>query len=174
MVEALAEALAVAGEIRGSDPAATGPMWGAVHRLLLKSPADTATVSALVINRDIDGLDRLLDHLRGIDPDPTDTPDDMSVPEHAAPPPEVTPGTMKKAMRAFRRRLKLIRLDHESRLGVGPMTSGLKADFDAILPPYEYPAEVWEALADAGKLRRTGRGFYALPDESPGHGLPGP
>ena len=76
--------------------------------------------------------------------------------------------TLKKAMRAFRRRIKLIRLDHESRLGVGPMTGGRKADFDAILPPQEFASRVWEKLAETGQLRNAGQGFYMLAEGDPG------
>ncbi|MCH7847474.1 MAG: hypothetical protein IIB53_03845 [Planctomycetes bacterium] len=73
--------------------------------------------------------------------------------------------TRKMAMRAFRKRLKLTRLDHESKLGVGPMTSGRKADVDAILPPHEYATQVWEALVAEGQLKSFGQGFYALAEE---------
>jgi hypothetical protein len=65
-------------------------------------------------------------------------------------------------MKAFRRRMKLMRLDHESKLGVGPMTSGKKADFDSILPPREFDENVWKVLAAEGQLKATGRGFYGL------------
>ena len=68
-------------------------------------------------------------------------------------------------MHAFRKRLKLTRLDHESKLGVGPMTSGRKADVDAILPPREFAAQVWEALVTDGQLKAAGQGFYALSEE---------
>ena len=77
--------------------------------------------------------------------------------------PDVPGEEKKKAMRAFRKRIKLVRLDHESKLGVGPMTGGKKADFDAILPPQEFAPEVWEALAADGQLRAAGQGFYMLP-----------
>ena len=72
--------------------------------------------------------------------------------------------TLRKAMKAFRRRIKLIKLDQESKLGVGPMSSGRSADFESILPPHEFPRAVWQALAADGRLEATGRGFYKLPD----------
>ncbi|MCP3914857.1 MAG: hypothetical protein GY711_04755 [bacterium] len=75
-------------------------------------------------------------------------------------------------MRAFRKRLKLTRLDHESKLGVGPMTGGRKASFDAILPPHEFPPEVWRALVAEGKLRDLGAGFFQL-EEDADHGPSG-
>ena len=48
------------------------------------------------------------------------------------------------------------------------MTSGRKADFDAIMPPHEYPSEVWESLVAEGKLRGAGPGFYMLADTPSG------
>ncbi|MBT4766856.1 MAG: hypothetical protein HOO04_00665 [Phycisphaerae bacterium] len=79
--------------------------------------------------------------------------------------PEVPSETKRAAMKAFRRRLKLMRLDHESKLGVGPMTSGKKADFDSILPPRDFEDDVWKVLAAEGQLTSTGRGFYGLPKD---------
>ena len=38
-------------------------------------------------------------------------------------------------------------------------------EVDAIEPPSEFPMTVWAALADAGKLRREGKGFYSLVNE---------
>ena len=70
----------------------------------------------------------------------------------------------KKAMKAFRRRVKLMKLDMESKLGVGPMSGGRAADFDSIMPPQEFPPEVWATLAAEGRLVATGRGFYKLPE----------
>ncbi|HCA38620.1 MAG: hypothetical protein CMJ63_01425 [Planctomycetaceae bacterium] len=76
--------------------------------------------------------------------------------------PDIPHETKRAAMKAFRRRMKLMRLDHESKLGVGPMTSGKKADFDSILPPREFDENVWKVLAAEGQLKATGRGFYGL------------
>ena len=70
--------------------------------------------------------------------------------------------TLKKAMKAFRKRLKLTRLDDESKLGQRAMTSGRKSDIVAIMAPYGYPKEVWDELVAQGKLKDGGRGFYEL------------
>jgi hypothetical protein len=150
-----------ASEIDTSEPEQTGPLWGAVHKLLLKTEADPSEVARLVTTRDKEALHHLLRALSGVEEDLHESGDVQPVPE-------VPPETLKKALRAFRKRVKLIRLDHESRLGVGPMTGGRKADFDAILPPQEYGPEVWEALAEAGRLRRAGQGFYMLPETDGG------
>jgi hypothetical protein len=65
-------------------------------------------------------------------------------------------------MKAFRKRLKLTRLDDESRLGSRYVTGGRKSAIAAIMPPREYPREIWDTLVAQGKLRYTGQGFYEL------------
>ncbi len=148
-----------AATIAATDPASAGPHWGAMHKLLLKAKVEPAKIGQLVASRDTAGLSLLVRQLHG---------DDTAVADVAASPkgPAIDPDVLRHALRAFRNRLKFSRLDAESRLGVGPMTGGKKHGIDAIIPPREVPIAVWEALADEGKLRRAGPGFYALPDEA--------
>ena len=69
--------------------------------------------------------------------------------------------TLKRAMGAFKKRIKLTRLDQESKLGGGrPTTSGKKSDVMGIQPPREFPREVWAELARQGKIKDMGGGFY--------------
>jgi hypothetical protein len=83
----------------------------------------------------------------------------------AEPTPEPPPKEeLKKAMKAFRKRLKMTRLDDESRMGYGPMSSGNKSAVTAVMPPNQYPKEVWEELARQGRLRYLGQGIYELTD----------
>jgi hypothetical protein len=83
----------------------------------------------------------------------------MDTPQPATP----TPEQLKAAFKAFKKRLKLTCLDDQSRIGVGPMSSGRASGIVAITPPDQYPPEVWEELARQGKLRRSGAGLYELP-----------
>jgi hypothetical protein len=69
---------------------------------------------------------------------------------------------LKKALRAFKKRLKVTRLDDESRLGHGPMSGGSQDKIVSIQPPSGFGREIWEELADKGYLKRDGRGFYEL------------
>jgi aryl-alcohol dehydrogenase-like predicted oxidoreductase len=71
---------------------------------------------------------------------------------------------LKKALKAFRKRLKLTRLDYESRLGYGPMSKGGDSGITAIPPPNQFPAAVWEELVRQGKLKYVGQGLYELAD----------
>jgi hypothetical protein len=153
---------AKAAEIASADPAAAGPLWGAAHKLLIKTDADTHEVMTLIASRDVEGLEQLVRRLAGGTVEP-------AAEDHAeASGPEIPAEVLKQAMRAFRKRVKLTRLDHESKLGVGPMTGGKKADFDAIMAPNDFDREVWETLVAQGKLKAMGTGFYSLVDDDGG------
>jgi hypothetical protein len=77
-------------------------------------------------------------------------------------PPAPTPQELKAAMKAFRKRLKLTCLDDQSRIGVGPMSSGRRSGIVGITPPDQFPQAVWEELVRQGKLKRAGSGLYEL------------
>ena len=79
-----------------------------------------------------------------------------------APTPEVSPEQVKEAYKAFKKRLKLTRLDAESRIGVGPLSSGAGWGVTGIVPPHQFPAAVWDELVRQGKLKRQGGGLYSL------------
>lgn len=69
---------------------------------------------------------------------------------------------LKRALKAFKKRLKLTRLDDESRLGGGPIKSGASSRIVSIQPPAGFGREIWEELADKGYLKRDTIGFYEL------------
>ena len=68
---------------------------------------------------------------------------------------------LKKALKAFRKRLKLTQLDDDSKLGHSPLT-GARSKVVAIQPPAGFGREIWEELAEKGFLKRDGKGFYEL------------
>ena len=51
----------------------------------------------------------------------------------------IPPEELKRALKAFKKRLKLTRLDEESKVGVGPMSGGRPSSIVAITPPNQYP-----------------------------------
>jgi hypothetical protein len=69
---------------------------------------------------------------------------------------------LKKALKAFKKRLKLTRLDDDSKLGHSPLTGNSKGQVVAIQPPSGFGKAIWEELADKGFLRRDGSAFYEL------------
>ena len=89
----------------------------------------------------------------------TDPP--ASDPTPTTPPPNAfSPEELKLALKAFNKRLRLNRLDDESRLGHGAMTSGGKSGIVAISPPHQFPKAMWEELVKQGKLKYVGHGLY--------------
>jgi hypothetical protein len=74
----------------------------------------------------------------------------------------IAPEEIKRALKAFKKRLKLTRLDHESKLGVGPLSGGRPSGIVAITPPNQYPRKVWETLVEQGRLKKSSQGQYEL------------
>ncbi len=83
-------------------------------------------------------------------------------PSDASEPSAPSPQQLKAALKAFRKRLKLTRLDDQSRIGVGPMSSGRQSGIVAIMPPEQFPQAVWDELVRQGKLKKLGSQQYAL------------
>lgn len=80
-----------------------------------------------------------------------------------------TKETLQRAMKALRKRLKLARLDDESRLGKNPMTKGGHSGIYAVHGPEQYPSEVWQELVARGRLKEIAPGLYQ-PVEQEGQG----
>jgi hypothetical protein len=76
-----------------------------------------------------------------------------------------SPEKLKAAIKAFKKRLKLTRLDDESSLRGGHTTSGRASAIFAITPPNDFPLEIWEELVKQGKLKKAGRGTYELVEQ---------
>ena len=68
---------------------------------------------------------------------------------------------LKQAIKAFKKRLKLTRLDAESNISGGPLSHN-RANIVAITPPNQFPQAVWDELVRQGKLRKAGHGTYEL------------
>jgi hypothetical protein len=77
-----------------------------------------------------------------------------------------TPEELKRAYKAFKKRLKVTRLDAESSISGGPLSGGRRSDIVAISPPGEFPQAVWDALVKQGKLKPAGRGMYEMVEQS--------
>ncbi len=152
----------LAGDVRrAKSPAQAQAAWELAGRLLARSGVAAAEVERLRREADVAGLETLIAHLEG-GPIPAPATATRDVGAAAAAPSAVSEEAKASALRAFRKRLKLARLADESKLGGRQLSGGKKSGIDAILPPHEFPAEVWEALARDGKLKDTGQGFYAL------------
>jgi len=158
------------------DPKKASRFWERVSKALKHVDAGPAEVQKILDNHDVTGLSRLVNKLsspsrpnsNSSTPPPTPPPS-RAIPTHPlrpAPPQEpldpLDTQVQKRAMKAFRKRLKLTRLDDESKLGRSPLTSGKPSGVVAITPPNQYPPAVWHELVKQGKLKPAGTGFYAL------------
>jgi len=74
----------------------------------------------------------------------------------------LTTETIKRAMKAFRKRLKLMRLDDESSIGQNPLSKGEASTILGIRPPEQYPPELWDELVELGRLRKIDSGVYEI------------
>lgn len=151
-----------------TDSAEAGPLWGEIQHALMKTRADRQAMMHIITSRDIDTLHALVEALEQghtniiLDPPDAHSPDsDPAADDH----PAIEPEILRHAMRAFRKRLKLARLDDESRISVRPMTGGRQSRIEAILAPREYPEEVWKALVSVGRLKDVGQGFFEDAEE---------
>jgi len=70
---------------------------------------------------------------------------------------------LKRAMKAYRKTLKVTILASETTLGGGPMSTGRKSDIVGVVPPDRYPADTWNELVRQQRLLYGGHGTYELP-----------
>jgi hypothetical protein len=66
---------------------------------------------------------------------------------------------LKRALKAFKKRLKLTRLDDESGLTRG---GAKKSEITGITPPTGHPPGIWEELVSKGKLKREMGNTFSL------------
>ena len=69
-----------------------------------------------------------------------------------------TDDELKRAYKAFKKRIKLTRLDDESGLSKGSKRSAIAG----ITPPSGFPPGIWDELVTLGRLKREGSGTYSL------------
>jgi hypothetical protein len=121
--------------------------WALAGRLLTRFPVDAAESKRVLAAKDHPGLDALV---RGLE----------NPAQKVQAGPGVSEGDMTAALKAFRKKLKLTKLDQESKLGGRYTSGGKQSNINAIVPPTDFPPEVWRALEETGKLRRVGSGMY--------------
>ena len=68
---------------------------------------------------------------------------------------------LKRAYKAFKKRLKLARLDDASGLSPGIKTSKIAG----ITPPSGFPPGIWDELVAQKKLKNEGGGVYSMASE---------
>ncbi|MCC7204828.1 MAG: hypothetical protein IT441_07090 [Phycisphaeraceae bacterium] len=156
-------------------------LWKSVKTALANTQADPARVTKILATGDITALAQLVNELAAQKPVPATKSSTPVTPAGAAPasppapspadtpaqpvataPGEPTEQDLKMAFGAFKKRLKLTRLDEESKLRRHP-TTGRSESVTAITPPSQFPKSCWEALVRQGRLKYAGNGMYSLP-----------
>ena len=132
-----------------ADPAAADAKWASLARDYARTEQKDDAVEAAISSRDLDAVRKILTEWDG---------------DHR-PRPAEDRALLKKAMKAFRKRLKLARLDDESKLGHDAMTKGERSRICAVKPPEQYPVEVWDALVESGRLVKLGQGLYEIVEQ---------
>ena len=88
-----------------------------------------------------------------------DRPQDQTSPSAPAP---IDQAVLHSALKAFKKRLKAVRLDDESRLGGHGLSSGRSSSIFGISPPNSHPREVWDELVRVGRLKKSSDGLYEM------------
>ncbi|MEL7484458.1 MAG: hypothetical protein AAFN41_08900 [Planctomycetota bacterium] len=124
--------------------------WALAERLTLRLPVDLDEATRVFKEKDADGLLAIIDRLEN-----PPKKEEVELPEFHH-------DDLAAAMRAFKKRLKVIRLNDESKLGGRYTSGGRTSKVDAIEPPDGFDDAIWKVLARDGRLIDTGGGFYQL------------
>lgn len=76
--------------------------------------------------------------------------------------PEWDRAVLKRALKAYRKRLKLARRDDESSSSRNPLSRGESSSIIGVRAPEQYDREIWDMLIQQGKLRDAGDGLLEL------------
>lgn len=170
-----------------TDPREAEKNWRAIGPALKKAKADPKRSERIQLIRDAKALHNFVEELIAEKTKPVEQPDGETAEKTDPPKASANPadqlkvgairkeyaknedGTptdevLKRAMRSFRKRVKFMKLDDESRLGgaAAHLHKTQESNIVAIQAPELYPKEVWEHLVSLGRLKRAGRGFYQL------------
>jgi len=138
---------ALVAELEGKDDDAQAPVWRRMELALERAGAEEdAEIALPVLDRSVaemrvvfDGWAKGTVHL-----------------------PEWDNAVLKRALKAYRKRLKVVRLDDEITGSRNPLSKGSESSILGVRPPEQYPREVWDMLVSQGKLRDGGHGLLEL------------
>jgi len=134
------------------DPRRATAEWKQIYNLMKKTPAAGNHLDNVIARRDLAELEKVIASLRP-------AAEGAAAPAGAG----IDDATLAAAMKAFRRRLKLVKLDDESAIDLrDPTSKGGPSRITAIEPPREWGPEVWAALVERGQIRRVGAGIYEM------------
>ncbi len=173
------ELRALLDQIRQDDGASARQFWNQVRDLLKRAKADTLKSAQVFASRKPEALEALIAEVeeRAKNPQPDKPRRVVSSgspgfpvarittrppSEEASGPYQVTDMDRKMALKAFKKRMKMTRLNDESKLGGRYTSGGHTSAIVGIVPPTEFRREIWDSLIEEGKLKRVGAGLLAL------------
>jgi hypothetical protein len=133
----------------GVDDAEAERLWGSLEADLTAAGADEdADVALPVLERSLEEVRRLIAAWDS---------GQRALPKHDR-------ELLKRALKAFRKRLKLARRDDESTHGRNPLSKGESSGIVGVKAPEQFSREVWDTLIARGTLRDAGYGLLELVD----------
>jgi hypothetical protein len=134
-----------------TTPDEADPAWADADRAVADAGAGEDPVAALpVLVRDLDALRALLEAWDG----------------RQAALPERDQAVLRRAMNAYKKRLKILRVDDEASSSRNPLSRGARSAISGIRPPEAYGEDVWALLVAHGRLRDAGHGLLEPAGES--------
>ena len=128
----------------GVDAAEAETAWRAADRDVAAADAGEDAATALpVLARSLAELDALV----------------AAWDARTTPLPAWDQAVLKRAMNAFKKRLKFTRADDEVSSNRNPLSRGVSSSILGITPPEQYTADIWEVLVAQGRLRDAGDGL---------------
>lgn len=164
------------------DPAKATRLWGRAQVALMKAGCNATQAASVVAKRDVEALATLVQQVdagatggqaasvsKPVARGARSLADGRSIAQAQreqyarSGADSLDEANLKRALKAFRRKLKTLRRDDESRLTGRFTTRGEASSIAAITPPNQFPAVVWQELARQGRLKPSGQGLYELP-----------
>lgn len=170
------------------DPAKLTRLWGKAQTALMKAGCDATQAAKVAGDRDTEALAKLAQQIDAGRPTQSSTAvgegwQDDGLPNRGVPSAadgrtieqmrrekaaaagtdSLDEANLKRAMKAFRRKLKTLRREDESQLRGRYVTRGEGSTIVAISPPNDFPPAVWQELVRLGRLKSAGQGTYQLP-----------
>ncbi|MHB1156887.1 MAG: hypothetical protein ACYC26_08615 [Phycisphaerales bacterium] len=153
-----------------------GKMWAKLQTALLSAGVPADRVQHICDQRNVELLAGLVKELDagGIAPKAVKLPEASTPKPAQSGPGSVAPGTsiappsideeqLKRAMTAFKKKIKSTKLDDVSGLGGRYTTRGKESSINAVTAPREFPPAVWQELVKRGRLKSVGQGMYQMP-----------
>ncbi len=143
---------------RFPDPRRATAEWKQAYNLLKKTPAAGSHLDNLIARRDVEALRAVIESMQAAQSG-----------EPVAAGPVIEDAILKAALKGFKRRLKLVKLDEDSRIDRrDPLSGGgTSDDIAGIEPPRDWGSEVWAELVRRGALKHAGGGTYQFVTDLP-------